>query len=58
MLALAPRATGAADSPPAVLDTMIANRRGDEEREPYSPHQGLALPGLSPNEFAARFWLL
>ncbi len=22
------------------------------------PHQGLALPGLSPNEFASRFWLL
>jgi len=22
------------------------------------PHQGLALPGLSPNEFTARFWLL
>jgi transposase InsO family protein len=22
------------------------------------PHQGLALPGLSPNEFAARLWLL
>jgi hypothetical protein len=22
------------------------------------PHQGLALPGLSPNEFAVRFWLL
>ncbi len=22
------------------------------------PHQGLALPGLSPNEFAARFWLM
>jgi hypothetical protein len=22
------------------------------------PHQGLPLPGLSPNEFAARFWLL
>jgi transposase InsO family protein len=21
------------------------------------PHQGLALPGLSPKEFAARFWL-
>jgi transposase InsO family protein len=21
------------------------------------PHQGLAIPGLSPNEFAARFWL-
>jgi transposase InsO family protein len=23
----------------------------------HRPHQGLALPGLSPNEFAARFWL-
>jgi transposase InsO family protein len=22
------------------------------------PHQGLGIPGLSPNEFAARFWLL
>ena len=22
------------------------------------PHQGLAIPGLSPNEFAARFWLM
>ena len=22
------------------------------------PHQGLAIPGLSPDEFAARFWLL
>jgi transposase InsO family protein len=22
------------------------------------PHQGIALPGLSPNEFAARIWLL
>ena len=22
------------------------------------PHRGLAIPGLSPNEFAARFWLL
>ncbi len=21
------------------------------------PHQGLAMPGLSPNEFAHRFWL-
>ena len=22
------------------------------------PHQGLALPGLSPNEFAKRIWLM
>jgi hypothetical protein len=22
------------------------------------PHQGLGLPGLSPNEFANRIWLL
>ena len=32
----------------------------DQFRAAYNdrPHQGLALPGLSPNEFAARFWLL
>ena len=22
------------------------------------PHQGLAIPGLSPNEFANRIWLM
>ena len=22
------------------------------------PHQGLAIPGLSPNEFAKRIWLM
>jgi len=22
------------------------------------PHQGIAIPGLSPDEFARRFWLL
>ena len=22
------------------------------------PHQGLAIPGLSPNEFATRIWLM
>ena len=22
------------------------------------PHQGLAIPGLSPNEFAKRIWLI
>jgi transposase InsO family protein len=38
-----------------VLETLL-----DQFRTVYNdrPHQGLALPGLSPNEFAARFWLL
>ena len=29
-------------------------------RDEYTdrPHQGLPLPGLSPNEFAKRLWLL
>jgi transposase InsO family protein len=22
------------------------------------PHQGLSIPGLSPNEFAKRYWLM
>ena len=32
----------------------------DQFRREYNdrPHQGLALPGLSPNEFADRLWLL
>ena len=32
----------------------------DQFRTEYNdrPHQGLPLPGLPPNEFAARFWLL
>ncbi len=32
----------------------------DQFRTEYNarPHQGLAVPGLSPNEFAARIWLL
>jgi transposase InsO family protein len=32
----------------------------DQFRAEYNdrPHQGLALPGLSPNEFADRLWLL
>jgi transposase InsO family protein len=39
----------------AVLETLL-----EQFRATYNdrPHQGLALPGLSPNEFAARFWLL
>jgi transposase InsO family protein len=38
-----------------VLETLL-----EQFRTVYNdrPHQGLALPGLSPNEFAARFWLL
>ena len=38
-----------------VLETLL-----EQFRAAYNdrPHQGLALPGLSPNEFAARFWLL
>ena len=38
-----------------VLETLL-----EQFRTLYNdrPHQGLALPGLSPNEFAARFWLL
>ena len=37
------------------LETLL-----EQFRAAYNdrPHQGLALPGLSPNEFAARFWLL
>ncbi len=39
----------------AALETLL-----EQFRVAYNdrPHQGLALPGLSPNEFAARFWLL
>ena len=39
----------------AALETLL-----EQCRVAYNdrPHQGLALPGLSPNEFAARFWLL
>ena len=39
----------------ATLETLL-----EQFRAVYNdrPHQGLALPGLSPNEFAARFWLL
>jgi transposase InsO family protein len=39
----------------AALETLLK-----QFRVAYNdrPHQGLPLPGLSPNEFAARFWLL
>ena len=39
----------------AVLGTLLAQFRAAYNDR---PHQGLPLPGLSPNEFAARFWLL
>jgi transposase InsO family protein len=40
------------------VDTLA--RLLEQFRAAYNdrPHQGLPLPGLSPNEFAARFWLL
>ena len=38
-----------------VLGTLLVQFRATYNDR---PHQGLALPGLSPNEFAARFWLL
>jgi hypothetical protein len=39
----------------AALETLL-----EEFRALYNdrPHHGLALPGVLPNEFAARFWLL
>jgi transposase InsO family protein len=39
----------------AELETLLEQFRASYNDR---PHQGLALPGLSPNEFAARFWLL
>jgi len=42
--------SGAADLAP------LLTRFQDEYNE--RPHQGLALPGLSPNEFARRLWLV
>jgi transposase InsO family protein len=39
----------------AALETLLKQFRATYNDR---PHQGLALPGLSPNEFAARFWLL
>jgi transposase InsO family protein len=41
-------------------ETETLARLLEQFRTEYNdrPHQGLPLPGLSPNEFAARFWLL
>jgi len=40
-----------ADALAALLQSFV-----DEYND--RPHQGLPLPGLSPNEFAKRIWLL
>jgi transposase InsO family protein len=48
---LADRAWSDADQLAALLEQFRAEYND-------RPHQGLPLPGLSPNEFAARFWLL
>jgi hypothetical protein len=37
------------------LEMLLAQFRAEYNDR---PHQGLAIPGLSPDEFAARFWLL
>jgi transposase InsO family protein len=44
----------------AWADAEALGRLLEQFRAAYNdrPHQGLALPGLSPNELAARFWLL
>ena len=65
-----PESNGIAERFVRTLKAWLAERAWDgvEGLEPLlvqfaaeyndRPHQGLALPGLSPNEFAARFWLL
>jgi transposase InsO family protein len=40
---------------PEKLETLIASFVPEYNQR---PHQGLAIPGLSPNEFAERFWLM
>ena len=65
-----PESNGIAERFVRTLKAWLAERAWDgvEGLEPLlaqfaaeyngRPHQGLGLPGLSPNEFAARFWLL
>jgi transposase InsO family protein len=46
---------GRAWSGAEALGTLLEQFRAEYNDR---PHQGLDIPGLSPNEFAARFWLL
>ena len=39
----------------AELERLLQQFRADYNDR---PHQGLAIPGLSPNEFAERIWLM
>jgi transposase InsO family protein len=39
----------------AELETLLVQFRAEYNDR---PHQGLAIPGLSPNEFAGRIWLM
>ena len=39
----------------AALEALLGQFRAEYNDR---PHQGLAIPGLSPDEFARRFWLL
>lgn len=40
---------------PEKMEILIASFVSEYNQR---PHQGLAIPGLSPNEFAQRFWLM
>jgi hypothetical protein len=47
--------TAATWSSDAELVTLLDTFRTDYNDR---PHQGLGIPGLSPNQFARRIWLL